>query len=142
MENNNNISLKYGSDEEFFVLIFDRHIPLEPKTVQLEIKTKTTKELFEFLLHLFTESMKLKFSHDGNKVLLHECSLEQINELNKYFMSFGIIFILNFYPIYNQHNIEKDLLIPYPTVSSFDLKDYKFQLLVDDKIYIIYFDLI
>jgi hypothetical protein len=145
---------KHGSDIEFFMHVFDRNEPLEPKAVQLEIPLDTTKELFEFLLHLFTESMKFKYSHDGETVDLKLCTDGQIRELNRYFMSFGLCFIckvyhVNQFDIGNNYNKDKytepislDNMIPYKSVVSDKLNDYKFQIKVDDEIYVIFFSFI
>lgn len=151
------MDIKHGSDIDFFMHVFDRNEPLEPKTVQLEIQLYTTKELFEFILHIFTESMKFKYSCDGMTVDLKTCTANQLHKLNCYFMSFGLCFICKVYHInqfgignnIDKYNIDKypekpipEYMIPYASVVSDKLNDYKFQIKVDDEIYVIFFSFI
>ena len=151
------MDIRNGSDIDFFTYIFDRNEPLDPKSVQLQISVDSTKELFEFLLQLFTEAMKFKYSDDGEKVHLHNCTEKQIEIMQHYFMSFGIYFIYKVYQLnnnqYTSNNklsvedkcielLTKEDMVSYKTVQSNHLQDYKFQILINDVIYIIYFSYI
>ena len=134
--------------------VFDRNEPLEPKSVQLEIPLDNTKEMFEFLLHLFTESMKFKYSENGDTVDLKSCSISQMQKLNRYFMSFGLCFVYKVYHMdqldigknYNNikypNKVDLEDMIPYKTVVSDKLIDYKFQIKIGEEIYIIFFSFI
>ena len=125
-----------------------------------------TPTLFEALLELFTEGMKIKHGDgDKNKVDLLSLTQNDFLEMKNYFKSFKInlfyhVFHLqqletltkNSYYIENRLKIDdinelfpekptNDLLINYKNISSNNLKDYKFQLQVKDILYIIYFSL-
>lgn len=127
---------------------------------------QNTATLFEALLELFTEGMKIKHGDsDNNKVDLLSLTQNDFLEMKKYFKSFKIdlfyhVFHLqqleeltrNSYYIENRLKIDdinelfpekptNELLKNYKIINSQVLKDYKFQLQVKDILYIIYFSL-
>ena len=129
-----------------------------------------TKDLFEIFIELFTEGMKILYGDNGI-VDLKRLNSNEFKIVQQYFKSMRInlffhIFHIqqieqleNTYQSYKSHyNIiqtltideletlfpEKptlELLKKYSTVSSTNLIDYKFQLKVDDLLYVIYFSL-
>ena len=125
-----------------------------------------TVTLYEALLELFTEGMKIKYGDDDkNKVDLLSLTQNDFLEMKKYFKSFKIDL---FYHVFHLQQLEEltgnfnfienrlknddinelfpekptdDLLINYKNIDTKNLKDYKFQLQVKDILYIIYFSL-
>ena len=146
--------------------VFTKPIQVE-NSINIEFECiENTPTLFEALLELFTEGMKIKHGDgDKNKVDLLSLSQNDFLEMKNYFKSFKInlfyhVFHLqqlekltgNFYYIENRLKIDdicelfpeeptSDLLVNYKNISSKNLKDYKFQLQVKDILYIIYFSI-
>lgn len=135
--------------------------------IQFENINKTT-ELFETFLQLFTEGMKIKFGKN-EKVNLSLISKEDFNIMEKYFLSMGIKLYYHIYHIQQVEQLENlnqthlkseydiknrlseeqlknfeklnpDFLINYKKSKSNNLKDLKFQIKIEDLIYVIYFE--
>lgn len=86
-----------GSLEDLVNFVFDRDLPLARKSVQLGIENLgDIKDMFEFMLQLFTFGMRKKF---GNKVDLDKISYEQITDFKHYFEAIGVTFnVKRFHP--------------------------------------------
>ena len=54
--------------------------PKPPNTITLDLDQSNVKELFESLISLFTDAMKLKYGVDG-VVYLNTLTLENIQEM-------------------------------------------------------------
>jgi len=109
--------------------------PKAANSIQLEFSdienNITSKELFELLLMMFTESMKVLYGENG-RVELSKISRNNFNRINEYFNSFG--FTIN-YEILPENDTTK---IDY--VEKKELKDYYMRLKSNNLLYIISFD--
>ena len=109
--------------------------PKPANSIQLEFSdienNITSKELFELLLMMFTEAMKVLYGENG-RVELSKISRNNFNRINEYFNSFG--FTIN-YEILPENDTTK---IDY--VEKKKLKDYYMRLKSNNLLYIISFD--
>ena len=109
--------------------------PKPANSIQLEFSdienNITSKELFELLLMMFTEAMKVLYGENG-RVELSKISRNNFNRINEYFNSFG--FTIN-YEILPENDTTK---IDY--VEKKELKDYYMRLKSNNLLYIISFD--
>lgn len=140
--------------------------PKGENSIQVEFNCiEDASILFEALLELFTEGMKILFSKNNTTVDLQSLSHDDFTTVKKYFKSFGVSL---YYHVFHMQQVSKilnktiliqnklstkeleigfpenpvpELLINYKQVNSTKLIDYKFQLQVNDILYVIYFEL-
>jgi hypothetical protein len=94
--------------------------PKDKKSIQLSLITDNmldVKELFEFLLTLFTEGCKIKFGDSNGFVNLELCTEKEYNLMNSYFNSIG-------YSIYFKKYTEQEAIY-----IDFDKIDYRKQII-------------
>lgn len=128
--------------DEFINFIFNN--PPKPlKTVNLEFPDNNLKDLFENLLDIFTQGMKIKYG-ENNKVDLSKLQQKNIIEFNKYFNSFGINLNIEIEP-YNIFNNEKYESLRYNKIlitKNTKLQELKLPFLSNNIVYLIYFNYI
>ena len=82
--------------------------PDKPKSITLDFVNKLElKDLFEFLLSLFTDGCKRLFGKYENNILkvnLDDFSTEKIDKIKKYFLMIGFELIINI----EKYNPDKD----------------------------------
>lgn len=120
--------------------------PKEPKSIQLQfLEHMSNKDLFEFLLELFTEGSKLKYGiNQDNKVVvdLNSWTDHELDNMKEYFKSISFKLIVDIYHINDTLNINFDE-INYRKknlTSNNHLRDYKLPLNVGNNIFVINFD--
>lgn len=135
--------------------IFDKDYK-EPYSIQLSLEEcGSIKDLFQFLLELFTEGMKLKFGIFDEKKNIVTVNLELLSDndfkkIKKYYQSFGFDLFYTAIPI-NKLNEEEYHNNINLTKLSFDkqfiinnntkLEDLKYKLFTDNFLYTVYFKL-
>ena len=77
-------------ESENFIDFLFRNSPKPKQTINLQFQTNNLKELFENLLDIFTQGMKIKYANKDNKVDLEKLTPNNIANFNEYFHSFGI----------------------------------------------------
>ena len=129
--------------EELIISIFSEP-PGEPRTRTITFDTNNLKQLFESLLIIFTNGMKLLFGNSRGVVELENLSEENINLVQSYYESMGFRFYFDIYDDSNE-NREKTQDMKYTNLivtSQSRLKDFYFPLLSRGRIYLINFDYI
>ena len=120
--------------------------PKEPKSIQLQfLEHMSNKDLFEFLLELFTEGSKLKYGiHQDDKIIvdLNSWTDTELDNLKDYFKSISFKLIVDIYHINDTLNINFDE-INYrkkKLTNNNHLREYKLPLNVGNNIFVINFD--
>ena len=129
--------------EELVISIFSEP-PGEPRSRTIAFDTSDLKQLFESLLIIFTNGMKLLFGNSRGVVELENLSEEDIDLVQRYYESMGFRFYFDVYDDTNE-NRDKTQTMKYTNLtltSSSNLKDLYFPLLSRGRIYLINFDYI
>ena len=114
--------------------------PKNKKEIVISFDTRNLEELYERLLELFVEGLKIKFGDIYQKVNLSSLTLEDFNLMNRYMNSFGVDAHYELFT--KQEFIEKyPIFIDYKNTISVNLIDYKYYFFVDGKIYVFFFSL-
>jgi hypothetical protein len=120
--------------------------PKEPKSIQLQfLEHMSNKDLFEFLLELFTEGSKIKYGIlRENKVIvdLNSWNDNELDIMKDYFKSISFKLIVDIYHINDALNINFDE-INYRKknlTNNNHLRDFKLPLNVGSSIFVINFD--
>ena len=92
-----------GDADDFTIFLFSSE-PKEKNTIKLELNNpgsdvKIPLHLFQELLMIFTAGMKYLFSNGSGKLNIDEITDENIIIMNKYFMSFGFVLIIDIFTI-------------------------------------------
>lgn len=69
--------------------------PRPPHSIQIEFEGFETEDLFKSLCMILTHGMKKLYGNENGKVELNKLSNQQINKINDYFKSMGLIFFIN-----------------------------------------------
>jgi len=98
-------------------------------------------DLFEFLLLVFTNGLRILYGNDNEKVDLSTLNSEQFTKVNQYFNSFGFDTSYVVYPKESEHVINFSELSYKNTeiTNETKLEDLCFPIKVHDKIYVIGF---
>lgn len=129
--------------EELVISIFSEP-PGEPRSRTIAFDTSDLKQLFESLLIIFTNGMKLLFGNSRGVVELENLSEDDINLVQSYYQSMGFKFYFDVYDDTND-NRDKTQAMKYTNLtltSGSNLKDLYFPLLSRGRIYLINFDYI
>ena len=129
--------------EELVISIFSEP-PGDPRSRTIAFDTSDLKQLFESLLIIFTNGMKLLFGNSRGVVELENLSEEDIDLVQRYYQSMGFKFYFDVYDDTNE-NRDKTQTMKYTNLtltSSSNLKDLYFPLLSKGRIYLINFDYI
>ena len=117
--------------------------PKEPKSIQLQfLEHMSNKDLFEFLLELFTEGSKIKYGiHQEDKIIvdLNSWTDTELDNLKDYFKSISFKLIVDIYHINDTLNINFDE-INYrkkKLTNNNHLREYKLPLNVGNNIFVI-----
>jgi len=110
--------------------------PKESNSIQLDFSDVdhdiSSKELFETLLMMFTEAMKILHGDSNGRVNLGNVTHEDFNKINEYFHSFGFNVNYNIRPL---NEIEQP---DYKEKK--ELKDHYMRLRSNNIMYVISFD--
>lgn len=129
--------------EELVISIFSEP-PGEPRSRTIAFDTSDLRQLFESLLIIFTNGMKLLYGNSSGVVELENLEEESINLVQQYYESMGYRFFFDIYDDSNE-NREKTQQMKYTNLtltSQSRLKDLFFPLLSRGRIYLINFDYI
>lgn len=109
--------------------------PKGPNQIQLEMfdESMTSEEIFQELLMIFTEGMKIKFG-ENDRVDLSKITENDFNLINEYFKSFGFNIFYDIKPL-NQDNRRQETDNLKENVN-----DYYFRLVSNNLVYYISFD--
>ncbi len=108
--------------------------PKESNSIQLDFSDfkLNIEGLFQQLLMMFTEAMKIHYGNEGNKVDLSRLSLQDFAKINQYFNSFGFSVYHKVKPV--------NFIEPPDTKEKKVLKDYYVRLRSGARMYILSFD--
>ncbi len=108
--------------------------PKLSNSIQLDFSDyeSDVKALFEQLLMMFTEGMKILYANSKGQVNLTNLTHNNFDKVNEYFHSFGINITYN---TYNPNDVP-----PIDIIKNKVLKDYYLRLRCGDKIYVISFN--
>ena len=129
--------------EDLVISIFSEP-PGEPRSRTIAFDTSDLKQLFESLLIIFTNGMKLLFGDSRGVVELENLSEENIQLVQEYYSSMGFRFYFDIYEDSNE-NRDKTQQMKYTNLtlnSRSTLKELYFPLLSRGRIYLINFDYI
>lgn len=129
--------------EDLVISIFSEP-PGEPRSRTIAFDTSDLKQLFESLLIIFTNGMKLLFGDSRGVVELENLSEENIQLVQEYYSSMGFRFYFDVYEDSNE-NRDKTQQMKYTNLtltSRSTLKELYFPLLSRGRIYLINFDYI
>ena len=121
--------------------------PKEPNTIGISFINQDTntdlKEVFENLLILFTEGMKILFGRNG-KVDLDGLNANDINNFNKYMNSIGLkmIFEIRYLTVGVNEDYSRFKYTNKQITERTKLNELKLPFLTQSKVYIISFDFI
>ena len=136
------MDIKNIEPDNFISFIFNNS-PKPQKSINLEFQKDNLKDLFEDLLDIFTQGMKIKYG-ENNKVNLSKLNENNIKEFNKYFNSFSINLNIIIEP-YNFLNSNKYELMRYNKINITNktkLNELKLPFLSKNIVYIISFNFI
>lgn len=129
--------------EQLIISIFSEP-PGEPRSKTISFDTTDLKQLFESLLMIFTNGMKILFGDYRGRVELQNLREEDIGIVQQYFNSMGFNFYFDVYDDSND-NREKTQAMKYKNLtftSDTRLNHLYFPLLSQGQIYLINFDYI
>lgn len=129
--------------EDLVLSIFSQP-PGEPRSRTIAFDTSDLRQLFESLLIIFTNGMKLLFGDSRGVVELENLSEEDINLVQDYYASMGFRFYFDVYEDSNE-NRDKTQQMKYTNLvltNQSNLRDLYFPLLSKGKIYLINFEYI
>lgn len=118
--------------------------PGDPKSKAIHFDTSDLKQLFESLLMIFTNGMKILFGDERGRVTLQNLNEEDIILVQRYFNSMGFNFYFDVYDDSND-NRDKTQSMKYTNLtftSDTRLNHLYFPLLSQGQIYLINFDYI
>ena len=127
--------------EDLVITLFSNP-PSEPNSHSISFDTGNLQQLFESLLIIFTNGMKLLFGNANGVVELDKLNEEDIGLFQKYFNSIGFLFYFDVFEDTNE-NREKTQAMKYTNLNlnnNSQLRELYFPLLVKDKIYLINFN--
>ena len=136
------MDIKNIESDNFISFLFNNP-PKPQRSINFEFQKDNLKDLFEDLLDIFTQGMKIKYG-ENNKVDLSELNENNIKEFNKYFNSFCINLNIIIEP-YNFPNSNKYELMRYNKINITNktkLNELKLPFLSNNIVYIISFDFI
>lgn len=117
--------------------------PKPIKSIDVVFEDHDLKRLFQTLLMMVTNGMKMKFGDAYGKVDLNKLDAENIEYFNKYLNSFGIKMIVDILPLTTEtmscQNYRYDKI---PITSATKLFELNLPLLCDQRIFKISFDFI
>ena len=127
--------------EDLVITLFSNP-PGEPNSHLISFDTGNLVQLFESLLIIFTNGMKLLFGNSNGVVELDKLGETEIDLFQKYFNSMGFLFYFDVFEDTND-NRDKTQAMKYTNLNlhnNSQLKDLFFPLLSKDKIYLINFN--
>ena len=127
--------------EDLVITLFSNP-PGEPNSHNISFDTGNLVQLFESLLIIFTNGMKLLFGNANGVVELDKLNEEDIGLFQKYFNSMGFLFYFDVFEDTNE-NRDKTQAMKYTNLNfnnNSQLRELYFPLLVKDKIYLINFN--
>jgi hypothetical protein len=101
---------KEGSTDEFFSFVFSRSEPKPKKSIHFQYitdgpiaqtrqeKEEHWKDVFDFLVTIFTKAMQHFYRNEQNQVNLDQLTQKQMDRVKSYFESFGVTFTIEIYP--------------------------------------------
>jgi hypothetical protein len=117
--------------------------PQDKCSIQLHLNTDEMDmgDLFEFLLLVFTNGLRILYGNNDEKVDLSTLNNEQLAKLNNYFNSFGFDTSYIVYPEEMENVIDFNKLSYRNTIinNNTKIEDLCFPIKVYDKIYVIGF---
>ena len=118
--------------------------PKPLKSINLEFETDNLKDLFENLLDIFTNGMKIHYGKPDGTVDLASLTKENIINFNKYFNSFGISLIIQIdnNAVINGADYQSIKYTNINITNNTKLSDLKLPFLSSGIVYIISFDFI
>ena len=127
-----------------FVDFVFQNEPKPIKSINLEFETDNLKDLFENLLDIFTNGMKIHYGNSDGTVELSSLTQENIVNFNKYFNSFGISLIIQIdnNAIINGADYQSIKYTNINITNETKLSDLKLPFLSSGIVYIISFDFI
>lgn len=127
-----------------FVDFVFQNEPKPIKSINLEFETDNLKDLFENLLDIFTNGMKIHYGNSDGTVDLSSLTQENIVNFNKYFNSFGISLIIQIdnNAIINGADYQSIKYTNINITNETKLSDLKLPFLSSGIVYIISFDFI
>lgn len=127
--------------EDLVITLFSNP-PGESNSHNISFDTGNLVQLFESLLIIFTNGMKLLFGNANGVVELDKLNEEDIGLFQKYFNSMGFLFYFDVFEDTNE-NRDKTQAMKYTNLNfnnNSQLRELYFPLLVKDKIYLINFN--
>ena len=127
-----------------FVDFVFQNEPKPIKSINLEFETDNLKDLFENLLDIFTNGMKIHYGNSNGTVDLSSLTQENIVNFNKYFNSFGISLIIQIdnNAVINGADYQSIKYTNINITNETKLSDLKLPFLSSGIVYIISFDFI
>ena len=127
-----------------FVDFVFQNDPKPVKSINLEFETDNLKDLFENLLDIFTNGMKIHYGKPDGTVDLSSLTQENIINFNKYFNSFGISLIIQIdnNTVINGADYQRIKYTNINITNETKLSDLKLPFLSNGIVYIISFDFI
>jgi hypothetical protein len=127
-----------------FVDFVFQNEPKQIKSINLEFETDNLKDLFENLLDIFTNGMKIHYGNSDGTVDLSSLTQENIVNFNKYFNSFGISLIIQIdnNAVINGADYQSIKYTNINITNETKLSDLKLPFLSSGIVYIISFDFI
>ena len=127
-----------------FIDFVFKNEPKPIKSINLEFETENLKELFENLLDIFTQGMKIHYGNETGIVDLSSLTQDNIINFNKYFNSFGIQLLIDIEdkPIISGFNYQQIKYTNINITNNTKLNELKLPFLSNGIVYIIYFDFI
>ena len=127
-----------------FIEYVFKNDPKPIKSINLEFETDNLKELFENLLDIFTQGMKIHYGNDNGTVDLSALTKDNIINFNKYFNSFGINLLIDieYKPIISRFNYQQIKYTNINITRDTKLSELKLPFLSNGIVYIISFDFI
>ena len=127
-----------------FIDFVFKNEPKPIKSINLEFETDNLKELFENLLDIFTQGMKIHYGNETGIVDLSSLTQDNIINFNKYFNSFGIKLLIDIEdkPIISGFNYQQIKYTNINITNNTKLNELKLPFLSNGIVYIISFDFI
>jgi len=127
-----------------FIDFVFKNEPKPIKSINLEFETDNLKELFENLLDIFTQGMKIHYGNETGIVDLSSLTQDNIINFNKYFNSFGIQLLIDIEdkPIINGFDYQQIKYTNINITNNTKLNELKLPFLSNGIVYIISFDFI
>ena len=113
--------------------------PQERSSIPISFDSDSLKDMHEALVMFFTKCMKKKFGDKSGKVNLLKLNNDDFEYIDRYFQSISIKLNYKFYDLEDYDTMNTDNFL---NKNNNNLQDHRFKLKIENKIFVLWFQVI